>query len=500
MSFKQFGGNNELNIANNFKTNNLVSNSIVSDNIVANDISSSKINISGNLDMNKNKINNVDTINFVNKIDNKESSGRITTTGDKFYIEGGDISENSGIIRFSKWKTSSRVIDIDTNNNRLNTSGVAIVTTNYSDLDAQVKQNEDDISGSINISHLNTKLDLSGGTMTGNIDMSNNDISNIKIITVNEGSIIIKNGSIDDGTASYPLIIKNLTSGGQDEVIDGEPRLLNRGVGIDFKHATSGLSDINNDIGSRITSRAENNSNNYGAYLEFEVQKISGGYTGTTVPMRIYSNKFEIYEEIFMNNNLIRGIENGSDASDAVNKSQLDTKLDLAGGTMTGNIDMSNNVITNVAEPTDLSDVATKNYVDTNFYCFFNSNVEAPGGSHIISSERFDIIPGSLKIFLLDIFFNNVILTGISEGFYKITISTTLYEVNTAVNTKTTNSNNFYYSSSNEVAAFSAKQYCDFSSHNTNNVDNIGIEVSFTNNNNQPQGTLEQIFSIFRIN
>jgi hypothetical protein len=53
---------------------------------------------------------------------------------------------------------------------------------------------------------------------------------------------------------------------------------------------------------------------------------------------------------------------------DPVTKTYVDNqdalKLDLAGGTMSGNIDMGNNTITNVLNPTAPQDVATKDYVD----------------------------------------------------------------------------------------------------------------------------------------
>ena len=41
----------------------------------------------------------------------------------------------------------------------------------------------------------------------------------------------------------------------------------------------------------------------------------------------------------------------GTDSSDAVTKQQLDTKLSLSGGLMTGNLDMNSNRIYNVAQP-----------------------------------------------------------------------------------------------------------------------------------------------------
>ena len=47
----------------------------------------------------------------------------------------------------------------------------------------------------------------------------------------------------------------------------------------------------------------------------------------------------------------IKGMAEGTSFTDAVRKSQLDTKLSLSGGIMTGNLDMNSKRIYNVAQP-----------------------------------------------------------------------------------------------------------------------------------------------------
>ena len=47
----------------------------------------------------------------------------------------------------------------------------------------------------------------------------------------------------------------------------------------------------------------------------------------------------------------IKGMAEGTSFTDAVRKSQLDTKLSLSGGLMTGNLDMNSKRIYNVAQP-----------------------------------------------------------------------------------------------------------------------------------------------------
>ena len=66
-----------------------------------------------------------------------------------------------------------------------------------------------------------------------------------------------------------------------------------------------------------------------------------------------------------MNNHKVTNVTNGTASADAVNYSQLQTKLSLNGGTMTGPINMGNNKITNVANGTANTDIATVGQVNT---------------------------------------------------------------------------------------------------------------------------------------
>ena len=56
----------------------------------------------------------------------------------------------------------------------------------------------------------------------------------------------------------------------------------------------------------------------------------------------------------------LKGMANGTSFTDAVTKQQLDTKLSLSGGLMTGNLDMNSNRIYNVAQPDGDNQPATK--------------------------------------------------------------------------------------------------------------------------------------------
>ena len=57
----------------------------------------------------------------------------------------------------------------------------------------------------------------------------------------------------------------------------------------------------------------------------------------------------------------------GTDSSDAATKQQLDTKLSLSGGLMTGNLDMNSKRIYNVAQPNGDNQPATKIWSENKF-------------------------------------------------------------------------------------------------------------------------------------
>ena len=57
----------------------------------------------------------------------------------------------------------------------------------------------------------------------------------------------------------------------------------------------------------------------------------------------------------------------GTSFTDAVTKQQLDTKLSLSGGLMTGNLDMNSNRIYNVAQPNGDNQPATKIWSENTF-------------------------------------------------------------------------------------------------------------------------------------
>ena len=68
-----------------------------------------------------------------------------------------------------------------------------------------------------------------------------------------------------------------------------------------------------------------------------------------------------------MTNKKLTSVAEGINSSDAVTKQQLDTKLSLSGGLMTGNLDMNSKRIYNVAQPDGDNQPATKIWSENKF-------------------------------------------------------------------------------------------------------------------------------------
>jgi len=76
---------------------------------------------------------------------------------------------------------------------------------------------------------------------------------------------------------------------------------------------------------------------------QFTVLSGGSGHYLAVNQLRIDSNA-----DYKLNNHKITELANGTDGGDAVNKNQLDTKLSLSGGTMTGDLNMGNHHVSNL--------------------------------------------------------------------------------------------------------------------------------------------------------
>jgi len=94
--------------------------------------------------------------------------------------------------------------------------------------------------------------------------------------------------------------------------------------------------------------------------------QIAGGYSQSGSQPSTLTGLLTADGGIDMNNKTLVNVPTPSNGGDAVNKTYADTKLPLAGGTMTGNLSMGGSRITNIGAPVQASDVASKGYVDSN--------------------------------------------------------------------------------------------------------------------------------------
>jgi len=95
------------------------------------------------------------------------------------------------------------------------------------------------------------------------------------------------------------------------------------------------------------------------------------GYVDTQRDTRLALAGGTMSGAIAMGSNKITGLGTPTSSADATTKTYVDTqdalRLALTGGTMSGAIAMGTNAITGMADPTNAQDAATKNYIDTLF-------------------------------------------------------------------------------------------------------------------------------------
>lgn len=84
-----------------------------------------------------------------------------------------------------------------------------------------------------------------------------------------------------------------------------------------------------------------------------------------------------------MNNQKIVNVSNGTNANDAVNFSQLSTKLNTSGGTLTGQLNMGSNKITNLANGTADTDAATVGQLNSAVASFGPQYAHPTGNTYI---------------------------------------------------------------------------------------------------------------------
>jgi len=186
------------------------------------------------------------------------------------------------------------------------------------------------------------------------------------------------------GTASKKVLIASGFSSGAAsgivQVASGDAQVSGNSGGVDVfsGNAVGGISGAarllsgagSSNSGAAVvasgaaqtTGAVQIQSGNASAGNSGHIFLYTGTATGTKGSILINT------EMNFQNAGKITNLQNAVSAQDAVAKSQLDAglalKLDLAGGTMSGNIAMGSNSITNLVMTSDAHSAATKEYVD----------------------------------------------------------------------------------------------------------------------------------------
>jgi hypothetical protein len=221
--------------------------------------------------------------------------------------------------------------DLDMGNNRITTSAIPT--------------NSDDVANKLYVdtaiipqTQLDQKyLQLSGGILSGNVDIGSNKITS-SAVPIGENDIINK---------SY---------------IDNQQILSQSQSDFKYLSRSGGILTGNLDVGSfKITSSS----------IPTEIYDLTNkAYVDTSISSQAFLSLSggTLSGDLDVGANKITSFSTPTEVSDMTNKFYVDqiitTRLPLSGGTMGGDINMGSNRVTSSSVPVNENDLTNKNYVD----------------------------------------------------------------------------------------------------------------------------------------
>ena len=216
---------------------------------------------------------------------------------------------------------------------------------------------------------INNKLPLAGGTMSGNINMNNNSLIDISFAYINNAVITNLKGN------GGPISLENNIDALDGQTVINLPAPTNGGDAANKTY-------VDDQDALKVSKSGDTMSGNLNMGYN-QLLNVANIHVDAIVSQS--GGAIDLASSLNADSNAITNLPAPTNGGDAANKTYVDTKLPLAGGTMSGTIDMDENHISNagslsttpnanvyfndsrvqgVSTPTVGSDAANKTYVD----------------------------------------------------------------------------------------------------------------------------------------